>query len=435
MISAVKGDVYIETENIFSDLQKAVDQGILDIGAVREQLQMKRRAEILETHPYQIYQGSDGKWRTYVPDPTKKAKRRLLKRGTEDELKEALVSSYQNIQQSLTLEKLYPEWLYYYSLHCESAGSVQRVTVEWKKHYKGNSLVKKPLSSLKKIELETWVLEIVRRESMNKKQYFNMSLPLRQMLKYAYESEYIIKNPFENVRISSKLFKKEKKKADETQVYTPKEERAIIDLAWSEYRSDPAITTPLALIFLFYTGTRIGEVVAFKDTDLEGNYIWVNRMERKCFTCDDKLVYHQKDRSIVDHAKTDAGHRKIYLVKEARYVVTEAVASAKEKGCEKDFFLFQNEKSRITGDCITSRLRKYCRMLEIPFRSPHKIRKTYISKLIDSGVNINTIRELAGHEDERTTYHNYCFNRNSRDETNEQLENALEVFSGIQKQE
>lgn len=37
--------------------------------------------------------------------------------------------------------------------------------------------------------------------------------------------------------------------------------------------------------------------------------------------------------------------------------------------------------------------------------------KTYISSLIDVGINIDTVRAYAGHADERTTYLSYCFDR------------------------
>ena len=44
-------------------------------------------------------------------------------------------------------------------------------------------------------------------------------------------------------------------------------------------------------------------------------------------------------------------------------------------------------------------------------KSNHKIRKTKISAMFDHGININTIREQAGHEDERTSLNNYCFDQ------------------------
>ena len=59
-------------------------------------------------------------------------------------------------------------------------------------------------------------------------------------------------------------------------------------------------------------------------------------------------------------------------------------------------------------------------------KTMHKIRKTYISALIDSGeINIDKIRELVGHEDERTTFHNYCHNRETDARTHENIERAL----------
>ena len=64
-------------------------------------------------------------------------------------------------------------------------------------------------------------------------------------------------------------------------------------------------------------------------------------------------------------------------------------------------------------------------------KSFHKVRKTYISALIDSGININEIRKAVGHTDERTTYGNYCYNRAGKQETTVAFENALVSGNGI----
>ena len=47
-----------------------------------EQMNRKRREEILEKHPYEIYQGAgkDTRWRTHVLDPIKKECRRMIVR-------------------------------------------------------------------------------------------------------------------------------------------------------------------------------------------------------------------------------------------------------------------------------------------------------------------------------------------------------------------
>ena len=47
-------------------LKYAVENGMIDLLYVQEQIEMNKRKELLEKHPYKIYQGKDGKWHTYV---------------------------------------------------------------------------------------------------------------------------------------------------------------------------------------------------------------------------------------------------------------------------------------------------------------------------------------------------------------------------------
>lgn len=66
-----------------------------------------------------------------------------------------------------------------------------------------------------------------------------------------------------------------------------------------------------------------------------------------------------------------------------------------------------------------------CKEIGIPHKSSHKARKTFISTLIDSAVNINTVRQMAGYSDERTTYNSYVFDRHPESEKNQMIEEAL----------
>ena len=88
-----------------------------------------------------------------------------------------------------------------------------------------------------------------------------------------------------------------------------------------------------------------------------------------------------------------------------------------------EHYLFFNNKGERMHECsLDKKLYKICDKIGIPRRSIHKLRKTYISTLIDEGVNINTIREMVGHEDEKVTYKNYCFDRRPKPQIEEQLE-------------
>ena len=58
-------------------------------------------------------------------------------------------------------------------------------------------------------------------------------------------------------------------------------------------------------------------------------------------------------------------------------------------------------------------------------KSSHKVRKTFISALLDGGVNLDKVREIVGHADEKTTLNAYCYDRLSMDENITLIENTL----------
>ncbi|QHQ62936.1 tyrosine-type recombinase/integrase [Anaerocolumna sedimenticola] len=128
---------------------------------------------------------------------------------------------------------------------------------------------------------------------------------------------------------------------------------------------------------------------------------------------------------VVEHTKTLAGTRKVYLTTKARELLDTLQKASINTGFVDNDYIFVNEKGRIHVRALDYRLRKYCSNLNIPEKSMHKIRKTFISTLIDNNVNINYIRETVGHESEETTYKSYCFNRLSTEKTENILENVL----------
>ena len=70
---------------------------------------------------------------------------------------------------------------------------------------------------------------------------------------------------------------------------------------------------------------------------------------------------------------------------------------------------------------LISLLYRYCERIKIDKKSSHKIRKTFISKLLDGNLNINEVRKIAGHENEKTTLRNYCFNTLDQYDTEEKI--------------
>ena len=49
-------------------LKFAVENGMIDIDTIQKQIEMNERKKYLEMHKSKIWQSTDGKWYTFLPD-------------------------------------------------------------------------------------------------------------------------------------------------------------------------------------------------------------------------------------------------------------------------------------------------------------------------------------------------------------------------------
>ena len=400
-------------------LQYRNSDGSIDLDGVREMMVDIERKKIIDDHPYSISQGNDGRWRTWVKDENAKAGRKQIVKSTREKLENALVEYYLRNDERLvrirmTLRELYPKWIKYKSLH-NAETYIPRIDSEWKRCYENSPIVDKPIRELKKLELDEWAHSLIREHDMTKTMYYNMSLIMRQCLDYAVDLEIVEDNQFRKVKVDGRrMFRKVRKKKDSTQVYSKDEVIILFQKAWDDFRNSTRLVyrlAPLAMMFQFFTGVRIGELCALKFSDIENGIMTVSRML-------------QKDTGkVVDHTKSHED-REVILVDGALELVEIARAYQEEHDCKSEYIFSITDKPLKYRE-VNALLEKYCESAGILYRSSHSARKTYISSLIDAGININTVRSYAGHADERTTYWNYCYDRTPDAEKKELLERAL----------
>lgn len=427
IITELNEDLLINTLNFLSD--NVIINNRKDVLDCIEQM---KKQQIIEEHMknFKIWKASDGRFKTHLPDESKKEGRRLIAKLSYENLENVIVDFYREREKKngLSLEKLYPEWLAYKSLHTDSSTYIRRINDDWTRFYKESVLVKKPLDALGYIVLDEWAHKTIREHRLTRKQYYNMSVIIRQSLAYAVTKGYIRENLFERVKIEPKLFRKVKKKPDETQVFMTDEQPKIIDAAFRDFKENNN-PNALGIPLLFLLGLRAGELVALKFSDIDeetDGYIHIQRMEVKETSADENNKYHTTGYKVVEHAKTQAGDRNVYIPGQAREILSMLQEYSIAHGHPVDGYVFMTERGRTKEDAMSYRLKMYCKRCGIPMKSLHKIRKTYISTLIDDGnININYIRQQVGHEDERTTYGNYCFNRKTEQENQSDMERAL----------
>lgn len=390
------------------------------------------RRKILAQHPYSIFQDKDGRWKTTVKDETKKSGRRIIAKQTEQELQNQLIKYYTTkeddlyIQQYLpTLRNMFGEWLSYKSKHSKSTSYARRIKNDWDKYYANDDIINIPISDLTYIKLDTWVHDLFQKYSLTKKQYYNLTLIIRQMLDYMVDKGYIEFNQFSRVTVNKKMFTVIAKPKNETQVFDTQVESKIKDLAMQKFNKNIRSTTPLAILLNFNLGLRVGELVSLRWSDIDENYINIRRMEVVKYNVleDGNIIYDKSD--VVDYVKSDAGMRSLYLNEDAKNILSIIKKRNEELNISDGDYIFINAQysTRLTTSSINKYLYGLCDEIETLRRSSHKIRKTYISSLFDARLNINKIREIAGHEDEKTSLNNYCFDRKTDKETELILEN------------
>lgn len=409
----------------------------LTIEDVLELNEKMTKKEIVNNHVSEfspIWQGKNGRWYTYLPDNTKKSKRRQIAKSTEEKLNIEIIAYYKKLDEEkcskrITLQSFYPEWLSYKALHTEASSYVRRINNDWDKYYANTPIIKIPLVQLDKVTLDTWAHELIRKYSLTKTQYYNITVIVRQSLDLAVDKGIIEKNHFSDIKINSKLFRITKKKADATQVFLVEEQTQIENEAIQDF-TESNYSACLGIALCFQLGARLGEMVALKWSDIneeKNNYVHIQRMERKIHTQQADGTWKCTGYEVVDHTKSSAGDRNAYISSRAKKLLEDIRVWNEQNGFKNDEYIFLGKNGkRIHSRALDTRIRKYCRHLGINEKSMHKIRKTYISTLIDSNlVNINTIREMVGHEDERTTFRSYCYNRHSDLQTQANLEQIL----------
>ena len=410
---------------------------MINLDDVQEKMKDYERQRLLSKHKYKVFfDEKDNRWKTTVPDETKKNGRRLIARRSREKLDSDLVAYYAQIEDEsyiednlYTLEKIFPMWLKYKATQTNASSYTRRILVDWNKYYKDTDITKVILSDLTYLQLHEWAYNLVKDNSLNKKQYSNITLIMRQCLDYACEPEIglLTSNPFSRVKVKSNLFVKKEKPKSNTQVFIVDEQQQICDEANRKFEEHPWCTTPLVILLNFQLGLRISEICAIKWEDIEGNYIHVQRMEVEDFSiAEDGITAVSNGLKVVPYTKSNAGDRKVYLNESAKKILRQIKETNIRYEYYDDGYIFikSQGKTRGTTKAFSKYLYDLCISSGVVAKSSHKIRKTYISSLFDKGVNINTIREQAGHEDERTSLNNYCFDQNTDSVIEAKLESA-----------
>lgn len=403
------------SKTINEDLNFLVTRGIIDLSDIQSIVEMEKKKELIEKHPYKSWQGKDGNWYVYLPD--KEKGRILKKRATQNGIEKVIITYQKEQIENPTIEELFTEWNDY---RCElkkiSKSSHTRMRQTFNRHFK--EFGKK---RIKNISEEQWI-EFLERQipeyNLTSKSFASLKTIVRGILKRAKRKKYILFNAdsvFADLDVSDKEFFKTIKE-DYEEVFDEKETASMINYLKENYDIRNA-----GILLLFITGMRIGELTALQHEDLnpETNTIKIRRTETR-YEENGTTIYEIKN-----YPKTQSSVREIVIPTSYQWLIRDLYAYSSTGD-----YVFKEKGRRLTTYHLRKREYYVCKQTNVYKKSPHKIRATYDSILLDANVDKRMVKDQMGHSEIKTSENNYHRNRKSFDRK-QQILDAISEFNNI----
>ena len=391
-------------------LKYALENGMIDLSYVQEKIEMKKREEILEKHPYKIWKGKDGAWRTYII--LDDGKRALKKRKERKDIEDSIIQHFKESEKIL-IETVFNEWIEQKLEY----GDIQKQTydrykTDFTRFFSGKTILKMDIKKITENDLEKFVRKTIKEMSLTRKAYGGLRLLITGIFKYAKKKGYVdisITQFFGDMELPKKNFERSKK-TDEESVFTDNEISLI-----KKYIDENESIINYGILLAFQTGLRVGELSTLKYSDIQGNLLMVRRTEIRYKGKDGKYIF-----DVRESPKTEAGRRDVILSARAK----ETLKKIRRMNPFGEYIFMMNGK-RIKEKAFSVKIVKICRYVGIKERSMHKARKTYGTNLINGGVDESIIIKQMGHTDIECTKRYYYFNNKSADEMQRQIEKAI----------
>ena len=384
-------------------LQFAEEHAMINIALIQQEYEKMKRQNILDKQ--KIWLASDGRWKTYVDIA---GKRRLIAKSSREALEDMIIEMLKDPK--IKFKECFDCWVE----EKLNFGEIQRqtydrYTADYKRYIHDTELEQKEVKHITELYLENFIKNKISEGHLTAKNWANMRTIISGPMIYARKHDYTdfrVSLFLSELQLSSKIFERKEIK-DAEQVFNKDEELKI-----RQYIADNPDMLGLGIALAFTTGLRVGEVSALRWDDWDDDILTVQRTEIKYK--DDNGEWIEEVRNFT---KGRDGIRQVILTEDAKTILSRLYTYTGEQ----NDYIFLRDKKRIKAAWLSNKIETLCRCVDIPFRSFHKIRKTYGTKLIDAGVPEKVIEKQMGHTEILTTKKFYYYNNKEISEIKDRL--------------
>ena len=387
-------------------LQFLENYATIDLTFIRQEYENMKRQQILDQT--KIWKATDGRWKAYVEVA---GKRRLIAKSNRAALEDEIIENYKDPK--IKFKDCFDSWVSEKLEYGEiQKQTYDRYTADYKRYIHGTELETKEIKQIDELYLENFIKTSIAEGHLTAKNWGNLRILLSGAMVYARKHGYTEMRMslfLAELNLSSKIFER-RVVLDEEQVFSREEETLI-----KKYVADNEDMLGLGVILAFETGLRVGEVAALRWSDYQGDTLIVQRTEIKY-----KNERGEWIEEVRNFTKGRDGIRQVVLTDEAQRYMNKLY----EYTGSRDGYVFLRDGKRIKAAWLSNKIETLCRCAGVRFRSFHKMRKTYATKLENAGVSdIVKIKQL-GHTEILTTKKHYFY-------SNEQVADIKAVLEKV----
>lgn len=399
-----------DEKNNLELLQYIKEHSTLNISKIQAELELEKSRRYLEQHKYEIYQGANGDYYSYLPDASKPNGRRKIHRKTKESITKVIVDFYyrqeQETEKAPSFAECFEIWQGFSLENFKvSKNTYDRRQNDFDRFLKDTSFANAPIDTLGESEILDFLDDILKKyyQKIARKAFNNMKSLIKGTFDFSKSRlrmncilpEYTLSSYV----VSSRQFKSSGQKA---QVFKNDETDKLIQKITTEHWNDLRY---LGLLFMLFTGVRLGELVTLQTDDfLPNQKLYIQRTLTK-----EKDENGHSKRVVSSFTKTEKSNAEIYLSEDALMTARQIRKVRFQNGITCKWFFSENNEDYIADTIFDKTIRKLCRDLQIEERGCHKLRKTYCSQLLDQGVSEKVVQNQLRHSDIKTTQTHYHF--------------------------
>ena len=150
-------------------LREAIDSGIIDLTTVEQRIEAMNKQKYLDMHGFKIWQGSNGKWYTYLNTPSG---RRQIVSSSEEGLQTKIVNYYQEKVEAPTLNEVFQQWVdERLSFNEISKGTYDRYVNDYKRFFKDSNIKNHKIKFISEDELDIFIRSTIANMELTQKAY------------------------------------------------------------------------------------------------------------------------------------------------------------------------------------------------------------------------------------------------------------------------